>query len=196
MSQRIRFAVASLLSIFILAGASVPLAVSAASSSRHNDEGTLKVYVEVEDRDNYERLDPRDFTVFVDARSPSKNHFSGSDNGTSVYFEGSYRVYVYGHTGYEASYSSGCSGRLDEDKTRTCRVTMEGSRYPYYPQQPYCNNTCAQPVTYVQSYVPGFPNTGFAPVDAAAMALAAVMLIGAGVYVLPYARKTITTIIG
>lgn len=204
----------------------MPFVVSAASSSRGDDEGTLKVYVEVEDHYNYERLDPRDFDVFVDARSPSKNHFAGSDTGTSVYFEGSYRVYVYGHTGYKAEYTSGCSGRLDGDETRTCRVTMQSSRYSNYPEQPCCSQQpyyqpqqpccaqaqpccgqvqpyypvqqpcCAQPVTYVQSYVPRFPNTGFPPISAAAVAFAAVLLIGAGAYFLPHVRKTITTVLG
>ncbi|MBI2004990.1 hypothetical protein HYS79_02405 [Patescibacteria group bacterium] len=48
------------------------------------------------------------------------------------------------------------------------------------------------------SYVvaPGLPNTGFEPVDGAAMALALVFLFGAGIFVLPYVRKASASILG
>jgi hypothetical protein len=59
--------------------------------------------------------------------------------------------------------------------------------YPYqqtvYPYQ--------QPI--VTSYVnPRFPNTGFEPINAAQMAFALVLLMGAAIAAYPYARKALT----
>lgn len=188
---------ASLVAAFLFVGAFAPVAASASSS--HND-GTLKVYVEVDDHYNYDNRDPHDFTIYVGGEDVSRS-FRGDDDGTKVSFEGRYTVVVTNQDGYVPRYSSGCYGDLDDNDTETCRITLEGSRYGYYPQQPYYPTysqpiNYTQPVTYMQSYVPAFPNTGFAPVSAAAVAFAVVLLLGAGVVALPYVRKALTAVLG
>lgn len=48
----------------------------------------------------------------------------------------------------------------------------------------------------VTSYkVPALPNTGFAPLDTASFAFAVVLLLGTGVFVLPYVRKAFVTVL-
>lgn len=189
MYARTHYFFASLLALCLVAGAAAP---AAAHASSH--DGTLKVYVDVENNYNYADRDPRDFDIYVGGEDVSR-HFRGDDHATTLHFEGRYTVIVTNGDGYTPRYSSGCHGDLDDNDTETCRITLEGSRYGYYPNQPYYP-TYASPVTYVQTYVPRFPNTGFAPVSAAAVAFAVVLLIGAGVIALPYVRKTLTSVFG
>ena len=52
-------------------------------------------------------------------------------------------------------------------------------------------------VTYSASYVPTtLPNTGFAPLSIESVTLSLVLLIAAGVFILPYVRKTFAALIG
>ena len=54
--------------------------------------------------------------------------------------------------------------------------------------------TYAYPVTHLAAqYVPSMPNTGFEPLTATAFAFAAVLLIGAGIFVLPYVQRTLAS---
>jgi len=53
----------------------------------------------------------------------------------------------------------------------------------------------AQPnITYSATYVPALPNAGFAPLTPGMFVLSAVLLITAGAFILPYVRKTITSL--
>ncbi|MDP4020985.1 MAG: hypothetical protein Q8P58_03025 [Candidatus Adlerbacteria bacterium] len=81
---------------------------------------------------------------------------------------------------------------VESDNERdTCRVTVVrrsyyAPTYPAYPTYP----TYTPPVNVVTTYVPkGLPNTGFPPVSSAALAFAAVLLLGVGLALTPYAKK-------
>lgn len=90
-------------------------------------------------------------------------------------------------------------------QSSTCTVTVAalGSVYPVSsgisptaitPSVVYPSGTAPvvlSPAVYTSSSLvaPGLPNTGFEPVDSASLALAAVFLFGAGIFVLPYVRK-------
>lgn len=76
-------------------------------------------------------------------------------------------------------------------QTATCSVTVTatGGYYPTYPTYPtYQNPTYVAP-TYTYSYHPKLPNTGFAPVNGAALAFATVLLLGSAFVAAPYVRK-------
>lgn len=148
-----RFLSVSATSAVLLAGALLPIAASASSG-----EGTLKVYVDVNDRYSDSSYDsPSDFTVRVYGDDVSDDSFRGSSSGTTVKVDGWYSVSIPTTHGYTPSYSSGCSGDLDRGDTRTCRITLDSSYnrydydYPYYSGQTYpyyqqpCGN-CQQPV--------------------------------------------------
>lgn len=54
--------------------------------------------------------------------------------------------------------------------------------------------TYAYPVTHLAAqYVPSMPNTGFEPLTATAFAFALALLIGAGIFVLPYVQRTLAS---
>lgn len=166
-----------------------------------NDQGTLLVYVQVQNQSNtYPYRSPSDFTVFVSGANPSQQYFQGSQNGTSIHLLGSYSVTVQNPAGYNPSYSTGCSSTVALHQTQTCVISLSGAyggtyyppqtQYPAYPQYQY-----QQPVTYVAKYVSALPNTGFAPITPGMIVLSIVLLISAGIFILPYVRKTITAII-
>jgi len=86
-----------------------------------------------------------------------------------------------------------------DGESDTCRVRVVDERdydyypphYPTYPTYP----TYTPPVNVVTTYVPkGLPNTGFPPVSSASLAFAAVLLLGAGVVLTPYAKKIVASI--
>lgn len=78
---------------------------------------------------------------------------------------------------------------VESDNERdTCRVTVV--RRGYYPTTYPAYPTYTAPVNVVTTYIPkGLPNTGFPPVSSAAVAFAAVLLLGVGLAVTPYAKK-------
>lgn len=49
-------------------------------------------------------------------------------------------------------------------------------------------------VTISSEYIPALPNTGFAPLDAAGLAFAAVLLFAVGLAVFPYVRQAVVTL--
>ncbi len=100
------------------------------------------------------------------------------------------------------------SHRFDDKGTETVRVTSDGESdtcrvrvvderdhyYPSYPAYPAAP-IYTQPVNITTTYIPkGLPSTGFPPVSSAALAFAVVLLLGAGLAVTPYAKKTLTTL--
>ena len=175
------------------------------------NRGTLNVYVQVQEQYNYADKSPSDFTIYVSGAHPSQQYFQGSQSGTSISLVGSYSVSVYNQIGYVPSYSSECSGSVGVGETRTCYVTLAGDpayypRYPYhqysayyptYPQYQSAPQYQPVPAIYVSTIVPtALPNTGFEPLSATTAALATVLLVTIIMLFFPYARKTLTTILG
>ncbi len=75
-------------------------------------------------------------------------------------------------------------------QTAACSITVVGSVGTPGPvvQQP------TYPVTYFAAqYVPGLPNTGFAPLEAVSAALAVVLLISAALFATPYVKRTLAS---
>lgn len=219
--------------------AAQPTSASAWSSYNNHDYGTLSVQVQVQndfcgnsDNNNYYRnypayihcgsndwngtydRVPSDFTVAVNGAYPSQNYFDGSANTNVDMMAGAYSVSITNLSGYQASYSAGCSGFMDPKDTPTCTVTLRppyyygggynynyNNYYPTYNTQPSYTYptytyTAPAPVTYTQSYVPTLPNTGFEPISGGALAFAIVLLTAAGIFLFPYVRKTATFIVG
>jgi hypothetical protein len=76
---------------------------------------------------------PSDFTISVSGNSPSPKSFSGSSSGTSVtLFAGSYKITGLGTSGYNASYSSGCSGTGAGGRVQ-CTITNQYQGTPTPP---------------------------------------------------------------
>ncbi len=146
-----RFLLLSVSTLGLLVGAALPAIASAANSS----DGTLKVYVDVDDHyyhgSNY---DPSDFSVDVYGDDVSRDSFHGSSNGTTVYVDGWYSVTISNLRGYEPSYSSGCYGYLDRHDSRSCRITLSSGSYnnshygTYYPGYNYNYNNTWQQYSY------------------------------------------------
>lgn len=177
---------------------------------------TLYVDVNVEDSYNNNNLDPDDFTIEVDGEDVSPDSFKGTSSGKGkkvMLDEGDYSVSVRNTRGYNPSYSSGCSGFIDDSDTKNCTVTLRGSNYNNYP--PYnqgCQGSCA-PATYYnppcqtncapvytppfiqKGYIPYLPNTGFPPINQGALALAVLALLAAGYVLYPHVRKAFTAVL-
>jgi hypothetical protein len=212
-----RSIVLSLSSALLLAGALIPALASAASSS----DGSLRVYVDVDDSYRNHNDSPSDFTVRVYGDDVSKTSFRGSSNGTTVRVDGWYSVYISDPDGYTPSYSSGCNGDLGRRDSETCRITLR-DRYDYnnyypgnynyqYPAQQYYAQPCScqqnysyytqncgcqlQQPTLISTYIPGLPNTGFEPINTAALALMFATLAVGLLFAFPYVRKTLAVVL-
>lgn len=113
--------------------------------------GHLLVYVQVTNNANnsYNRV-PSDFTVAVSGINASPSSFPGSITGTQVTVGGSYSVVALQPQGYNATYSTGCTGTLNQGENALCVIT-ESNSYGYnqyvtpYPYNYYTNIplTCA-----------------------------------------------------
>jgi hypothetical protein len=186
-------------SIFsIMLGAGLFLAASPALAA----DARLWVYVQVynDSRDNY---DERDFTIEVDGENASPEDFRGSRSGTRVNLdEGRYEVEVRNDRDYRVSYSPECEGRIYEDDTNHCYVTLRGEtyhvpgyQYPNYQQPVYQQPVYTAPTINLQKgYIPRLPSTGFAPVSSLAAAFAALALLGFGALIYPHARKAFAAV--
>jgi hypothetical protein len=101
--------------------------------------GDLLVYVQVTNNynngyNNYNEA-PSNFTVAVSGLNANPPTFSGSLSGTQVTVSGSYSVTALQQDGYNATYSSGCTGTLTQGESALCVVT-ENNTYSYYNQYP------------------------------------------------------------
>ncbi|TSC69683.1 MAG: hypothetical protein G01um101456_35 [Parcubacteria group bacterium Gr01-1014_56] len=172
-----------------------------------NTLGSLTVYVQVNNQYGGYRS-PSDFTIYVSGANPSERYFAGSQNGTTVRLEGSYSASVYNQVGYNPTYSSGCSGSLVANETRTCYVTLTSAytgnypyhyppyqQYPYNYQYQYQQPVVYQPVTYVASYTPSLPNTGYEPMSQSAVAFSLALILTLFVLLFPYVRKSFAAVI-
>jgi hypothetical protein len=214
-----RSLVLPLLSLALLCGALLPIAVFADYSAYGyncngystnnnygtpywnqnctNNQGTLTVYVQIQNQSTtYQYRAPSDFTIFVSGANPSQQYFQGSQNGTTVHLVGSYNVTVQNPIGYSPSYSVGCNNSVAVGQTQTCVISLIGTniQYPYYNQPYQYQQQYQQPVTYLANYVPALPNTGFEPMSAATVAFAVVLLIAVGILTYPYVRKAFAVI--
>lgn len=180
----------SALSLFVAAGLFASAAPAFAADAR------LWVYVQVY-ADPRDRYDEGDFTIEVDGENASPDSFKGTRSGKRVNLdEGRYEVEVRNDRDYRVDYSPDCEGRIDEDDSLHCYITLRGDSYhqPTYPQ--YQQPVYTQPaITLQKGYVPGLPSTGFAPLSALSVALAALALLGAGVLSYPHVRKAFTAIV-
>ncbi len=97
--------------------------------------GHLLVYLQVNNNVNngYNRV-PNDFTVAVSGVNASPSSFPGSLSGTQVSVGGSYSVVALQLPGYSATYSTGCTGTLNQGSQALCVIT-ENNTYAYnqYP---------------------------------------------------------------
>lgn len=178
--MRYSFAVLTLVLGFFVAG---PALASAAT-----------LYVEVDVRDTYNNdIEENDFTISVSGEDVSDRSFRGSSSRKKITLdEGDYRVRVSNTRGYDVRYSSGCDGEIDNNDTEDCTITISDDRSPQYYSPGYQYPVYTPPVTLQKGYIPALPSTGFPPVSAAALAFAVVLLLGAGVFLYPYARYSIT----
>jgi hypothetical protein len=178
-------------------------------ASHNNDDDTARLFVYVRTVSSSGlAVDPWRFQVSVSGDADAHPYrFEGSSNGTVVDIDANeeFEVTADERFGYDARYSGMCDGELDENEVASCYITLadeRGGSYPYsyavqpnYPvvmPQPYA----AQPVSVVQTYIPSqLPNTGFDPsLFYQMIAFAAVLLLGSGVAVYPYARKVVASI--
>jgi hypothetical protein len=105
--------------------------------------GHLLVYVQVTNNvnngyNNYNNTynqAPSNFTVAVSGLNASPSSFPGSLSGTQVTVAGSYSVTALQLGGYSATYSSGCTGTLEQGESALCVVT-ESNTSSYYNQYP------------------------------------------------------------
>lgn len=163
-----------------------------------NQLGTLLVYVQVSNNSQYYNgygyRSPSDFTVFVSGANISQQQFQGSQNGNSIRLLGAYSVTILNPDGYSPSYSVGCNNTVVQGQTQTCIVSLTPTNNyyspTYYPSYPQYQPT----VTYVATYVPSLPNTGFKPFDVQSIAFGFILLLVAGILALPYVRKSITAL--
>ncbi|HUD02911.1 MAG TPA: hypothetical protein VMR46_02740 [Candidatus Paceibacterota bacterium] len=101
--------------------------------------GDLLVYVQVTNNVNngyttYNEA-PSNFTVAVSGLNASPATFAGSLSGTQVSVGGSYSVTALQLSGYSATYSSGCTGTLEQGESGLCVIT-ESNTSSYYNQYP------------------------------------------------------------
>jgi hypothetical protein len=181
----------------VLMGAGLLMAATPALAA----DARLWVYVQVynDARDNY---DERDFTIEVDGEDASPDNFRGSRSGTRVNLdEGRYEVEVRNDRGYRVSYSPECEGRIYEDDTNHCYITLRGDshytpgyQYPIYQQPIYQQPYVAPTINLQKGYIPRMPSTGFAPVSSLAVAFAVLALLGFGALIYPHARKAFTAL--
>ena len=75
------------------------------------------------------------FTVAVSGLNANPSTFPGSLSGTQVTVAGSYSVTALQLQGYSATYSSGCTGTLQQGQSALCVVT-ESNTSSYYNQYP------------------------------------------------------------
>ncbi len=111
--------------------------------------GRLLVYVQVNNNINngYNRV-PSDFTVAVSGINASPSSFPGSISGTQVTVGGSYSVVALQLQGYTASYSTGCTGTINQNEQALCVVTESNtSFYNQYPTPYNYNGYYNQPLT-------------------------------------------------
>jgi hypothetical protein len=155
----------------------------------------------------------RDAMVRVYAEGASRGSRPGS--GSSITFKtdftndteevvfdgGAYRVTVTGidDDDYFVSYSPSCNGSAYFGSRNRCVITLyeeDDRRYPPYPVYPSYPSypQPVSPVTTVPTYVPNLPSTGVAPLDAASVAFAGVILMGAAVASTPYVRRAFAAI--
>src|SRR5215831_12856809 len=74
---------------------------------------------------------PSDFTINVSGNNPSPATFPGSSSGTTVTLKpGTYSVSASGLSGYTTTYSSGCTGSINEGKNINCTVTNQYTPTP------------------------------------------------------------------
>lgn len=173
----------------------------------NGQQGSVTVYVTVNNQYGQYKS-PSDFTLYVSGASSNQQYFQGSQNGTTVWVNGSYNVSVYNQVGYTPSYSGNCSGTVTNGTNAACYITLTANtngygyyyNYPYnyqYPNYYYTQPTVqAAAVTVVSKYVPSLPNTGFEPLSTYAfpLALALVLLAVAGVVLQPYVRKAVAAL--
>ncbi len=170
---------------------------------------TLYVDVNVNNSYNDDDRDPNDFTVEVWGNDVSPQSFKGTSSGKGKKVsldEGYYSVSIRNTYGYTPSFSSNCSGFIDDNETEDCKITLRdsGNYYPSYYDQgyqyPYYNNIQPTVYNYTQptiskGYIPYLPNTGFEPQNGAALAVALVLLLATGFFLYPHVRKAFTVIL-
>lgn len=67
-----------------------------------------------------------DFTINIDGENQTHATIEGSENGIEVELaEGGYEISEDVYEGYEASYSSDCSGTITNEENKTCTITNE-----------------------------------------------------------------------
>jgi hypothetical protein len=86
------------------------------------------------------------------------------------------------------------------EQLATCTVNVVASGAPVISVVPVNGNYTTYPytggVTVTPTYIPRLPNTGFEPQNGAAAATAAVLLIAAALFALPYVRKAFAIVLG
>lgn len=76
--------------------------------------------------DNGGTLDSDDFTINVTGNQAAPSNFLGSSSGTTVtLMDGAYSVTEVEDLGYQASYSTECSGAIAAGETRVCTITND-----------------------------------------------------------------------
>ena len=100
--------------------------------------GSLLVYVQVpaNAQTGFMRY-PGDFTVTVSGINPSPASFPGSLNGTPVLVSGNYSVTALPVSGFNATYSAGCSGNFFYGDHGLCIVTEYPTGGDYGTVTPY-----------------------------------------------------------
>jgi hypothetical protein len=86
---------------------------------------------------------------------------------------------------------------MNGSQSATCSVAVVGYPVPGYVYPGQTPGTTVYPggVTLTPTYIPRLPNTGFGPIDSAALAFALAFLFAAGIATYPYARKAFATIL-
>lgn len=98
-------------------------ATSTCTITNNDKPGTLIVTKTVINNDGGTKVSS-DFTIDVSGSRVSPSRFSGSATGTTVTLDaGSYNVTEQEVEGYEATFSSGCSGTIANGQTKTCTIT-------------------------------------------------------------------------
>lgn len=82
-------------------------------------------------------------------------------------------------------------------QTATCSINVVGYPIAGYPYPGTINSYPGSyaPVTVTPTYIPRLPNTGFAPMDGAALATVLAVLFAAGLAAYPYARKAFAIVL-
>ena len=113
--------------------------------------------------------------------------------GTSPVFNWATRDHAYLNTGRQLTLVLHAPGTHTVTvsagiQTASCAVTVLPAQVSTAPT----TQAYSYPVThFAAQYMPGLPNTGFAPITTASVVFAVVLLMAAGLFVSPYVKRTL-----